>query len=191
MDLLQQKVNNRWKENKIRLQHNRLLLQKLKNFKFAVKEEVKLLEPKPVPEAPTKSRDVQELEDLIQLCNNKNTELEEEQYKRFKIYLDLECTNSVEYIQKYYCNNFPRNSHFRLSYFNNIFRVSYRNGFFYYLDEYPETILNYTNEIGRLVVGFRKIKNTNDLSTYQLLNSVKLKHSLKVPATTRILHSIE
>lgn len=182
-------INNRWNENKQRIKHNREMLQKLKEFQFPSQKEEILPLPKPPAKPPTKERDAQELNDLVFLCETTDVELQADVYDRFKVYLNDLCENNVEAIRKYYCYNLPLNSHFRLNIYKSMYRVSYRNGYFYYLDEYPETILSYKNEVGRLIKAFRSIKNSNELSNFQLMNSVKIKHSLKAEALYRTLHS--
>lgn len=182
-------INNRWVENKQRIKHNREMLQKLKSFQFPKSEDDQLPLPKSPAKPPTKERDEQELKDLIFLCETTEVKLQADVYDRFKIYLNNLCENNAESIRKYYCYNLPLNSHFRLHVFNSEYRVSYRNGYFYYLDEYPETILSYDNEVGRLIKCFRQIKNSRDLSNFQLINSVKLKHSKKGLGVSRVLHS--
>ncbi|QLI62436.1 KN57gp_068 [Dikerogammarus haemobaphes nudivirus] len=192
----QTKFNQKLTSHKQKLEYNRKMLNILKTFKFESEASSPLNLPIVVAiskNKPTKERDLQELQDLVLACEDLNDDvLPIDVFKRFCIYLNKENTliNSKQEIRRVYIQDCIPTSHFRLTRVNSKFKVSYRCNFYYVIDEYEDTILDRSFEIGLVVKGFRKIKTGDDLMQAHMNNCVKYKHGNVVDFISATLHSI-
>lgn len=164
---------------KNQLVHNRKMLNILKNFKFSkprpATSHILPTEELPVPmKKPTKLRDIEELNDIKSLCNDDvNQELPEDLFNRFNIYIGAVSNNRKAIIDSYIEDVLP-NTNFKLRFHNRNYKISYRNNFFYDLSINEDILLSMTTEHVRLLYGFRQIKNTIQLSSAQMNNSIKM-----------------
>lgn len=175
-------------EHQAKLKHNRQMLTMLRDYKFKTDVPLPLPQPSRTTVHPTRDRDAAELGDLRMLCEENI--LTEEMFVRFQTYVDRPLEKDIHSVRQFYMENNIPNSHFRLARQNGQFKVSYRCGFFYSIDEFDASILSMDYEIGQLIKGFRKIKNTQDLNQCQLQNSAKMIHAKFVNYSSAVLHSI-